>query len=518
MPTLFRTNNDNHEEFKNNLLPDQPSIISSPTDGNQQNIVNSADNQTQQKKKKRFSIGKFISIVLILASLATITGGAYFGFTALSASGDIFGGGNSSFLDQLGQLGGALNPLKSRTPLKGEEEGRTNVLMIGKDSAAGLTDTIIIASYYHKEKKVVTLNIPRDFYVFDGVGSYKINAVAAFAEGRKTAGFSEVGGEEFLANFLAKEFGIPIHYWVSVNFAGFKSVIDQLGGIDVDVDIPFTDCEYPTDNYSGYIRPCPSFKQGTQKMDGTKALIYSRSRHGDNGQGSDFERGRRQQQIIQSVIATIKTQNLAINASKINAYLDILGKNMKTSVKLDEMLSAYEIFKGINIDEIKNNFVRVTWATGNGLLCASTTEDGAYIISYCGGAIAGRSGNSAARNKAKAFVQDILVQAQSNQLFEAPLVVLGNQSNDTLKAAGAMEKSGFLNLYSNNSWNKITAANRSSTEITEICFKDDKLKSLFDGLDAKPDFTFTVKDSCPAEWVLPTFQKDAKIIVWVSSK
>jgi len=232
--------------------------------------------------------------------------------------------------------------------------------MIGKDSAAGLTDTIIIASYYHKEKKVVTLNIPRDFYVFDGVGSYKINAVAAFAEGRKTAGFSEIGGEEFLANFLAKEFGIPIHYWVSVNFAGFKSVIDQLGGIDVDVDIPFTDCEYPTDNYSGYIRPCPSFKQGTQKMDGTKALIYSRSRHGDNGQGSDFERGRRQQQIIQSVIATIKTQNLAINASKINAYLDILGKNMKTSVKLDEMLSAYEIFKNINIDEIRNNFIRVT--------------------------------------------------------------------------------------------------------------------------------------------------------------
>jgi hypothetical protein len=105
------------------------------------------------------------------------------------------------------------------------------------------------------------------------------------------------------------------------------------------------------------------------------------------------------------------------------------------------------------------------------LLCASTTEDGAYIISYCGGALAGRTGNSAARNKAKAFVQDILVQAQSNQLFEAPLVVLGNQSNDTLKAAGAMEKSGFLNLYSNNSWNKITAANRSSTEISEICFK-----------------------------------------------
>ena len=527
MPTIFKksdessdkfTNNSN-KEFHNNLLPQDESIIDV-------NSVNAAEIQAQEstnllrakKNKKRFSFRRAISLILIFASLALIAGGAYFGLTTLNATNDVFGGGNSgNFLEQLGQLGGALNPLKNRTPVKGEAEGRTNVLLIGRDSVAGLTDTIIIASYYHKEKKVVTLNIPRDFYVSDGFGSYKINAVAAYAEGRKTAGFSEIGGEEFLANFLSKEFEIPIHYWASVNFEGFKAVIDQLGGVEVDVDVAFTDCNYPTDNYSGYLSPCPTFKAGKQAMNGKTALIYSRSRYGNNGQGSDFERGRRQQQIIQAVVTKVKSENLAINASKINAYIDILGKNMKTSVKLDELLSAYEIFKNINLDEIKTNFIRVTWATGNGFLCVGGSDDGAYIITYCGGAVAGRKAVSTVRNKAKAFVQDILVQAQSSELFEAPVAILGNQSNDTLKSAAAVEKAGFSNFYSNNNWNKIKAATVKSTEKTELCFADDKIKTLFNGLDKKPDFKYTVLDTCPATWVLPTAQQSSKIIIWTSS-
>ncbi len=518
MPTIFKKTDDTTERFHNNLLPEDNITAESvvvPT--NSQEVEKVETNHFKTPKKKRFGFRKMISLILILASLSLIAGGTYFGFTTLSATSDIFGGGSTSFLDQLGQLGGALNPLKTRTPLKGEEEGRTNVLMIGKDSVAGLTDTIIIASYYHKEKKVVTLNIPRDFYIYDGFGSYKINGAAAYAEGRKTAGYSDVGGEQFLSDFLGKEFGIQMHYWVSINFEGFKAVIEQLGGVEVDVDQPFTDCNYPTDNYSGYVRPCPTFTKGINKMDARTSLIYARSRYGNNGQGSDFERGRRQQQIIQAVITKIKAENLAVNASKINAYLDILGKNMKTSVKLDEMLSAYEIFKNVNIDEIKNNFIRVTWATGNGILCVGDSDDGAYIITYCGGAIAGRNTTSAARNKAKSFVQDILVQTQSTQLFEAPVAILGNQSNDTVKAATALEKTGFSNLYSNNSWSRIKSATAKSTEKTEICIKDEKIKTLFNGLDKKPDFTYTILDVCPAEWVLPTAQTDVKIIIWVSS-
>ena len=52
MPTLFRTNNDNHEEFKNNLLPDKPTVISSPGNEYNQNLSNSAENQNQPKKEK----------------------------------------------------------------------------------------------------------------------------------------------------------------------------------------------------------------------------------------------------------------------------------------------------------------------------------------------------------------------------------------------------------------------------------------------------------------------------------
>jgi LCP family protein required for cell wall assembly len=514
MPTNLKIKSPNDENpFQNSLLnsANKPDVIdaeakSVPSTQPEPQAVESTSDQSaaQPKPKRKFSLGKTISLLLIIISVGLLGAGAYLGYNVLALSGRSLGQGDSTDLfGQLGQLAGALNPTK-RVELKGEKEGRTNFLLLGKDkTGSGLTDTIMIVSYYYKEKKVATINIPRDFYVYDGYGSYKINSVYPFAESR-----SPGKGEQFLVDFLSKEFGTPIHYWASINFQGFRQVIDAIGGIDVNVDTYLQDCLYPTDNFQ-YLRPCPTFQVGTQKMDGARALIYARSRETT----SDFDRSRRQSIVIQSAAQKVKEQGLVENAGKIQAYLEIAGQNFRTSLRLDEMSALAQIFKDF---DPKSNYYVGNWATGNGFLCPGDSADGAYIIWYCGGSIAGRGGNSKSKQLAVDYIKNLLQKTQSTVLYDASVVVLGNQSTETTKTFNDLNQLGYTNVRINNAYAKIPKATQSSVESVKIYLKDPSLKSLFEGQEPKPSFEYTLSDQIPSEVTLPTNFEDAKIVVWVS--
>ncbi|MEI6729248.1 MAG: LCP family protein [bacterium] len=370
-------------------------------------------------KRKKFPFAKIISAILILVSLSLLGFGSYFGLKVYNTASNVIvnDGANSECKNLL-----SLSCLNLQTPftqkkelkLKGQEEGRTNILIIGADSAAGLSDTMILLSYFWNEKKVVTLNIPRDTYVnttFQGDGgtyriNEKLNALFPYAE---NASDKPGNGSVALAAFISTEFNIPIHYWIMTNFRAFKDVVNELGGVDVNVDKAFTDCTYPTDGYTGYIRPCPSFKVGPEKMDGTRALIYARSRH-SLGDPLDFARSRRQSILIQSVAKTAKSKGIFGNINNIYAYLKIIGDNVKTNIQLNEMLVAYKESESFDFD---NGFLRVIWQEGNGILCRGKGE--AYTLIYCGGQVPGTSGNSFAKQKAVNSVQNLLSLGQPSQ-------------------------------------------------------------------------------------------------------
>lgn len=508
MPSLFgfKKKSDSHNEeqgFENRLLHSAEVVDVHPALSRDSLIE---EITSPKKKKRKVSFGKIISLLLIVTALVSGTA-AIITYSALSNTTSFLGqgDGDQDLFGQIGQIGNILNFTK-RTELKGEKEGRTNVLLIGKDATgAGLTDTIMIASYYYKEKKIVTVNIPRDFYVSDGFGSYKINSVYPFAEGRKSG-----SGEAFLADFLSKEFGIPIHYWASINFNALKQVVDTIGGIEVNVDKDLVDCLYPTDNYSGYIRPCPSFKAGKQQMDGRTALIYSRSRETT----SDFDRSRRQSIVVQAILEKIKSQNMFDNATKINSYLGVLRENFRTSLKLDELVAFGQLLN--DMPSLSDSFLRVVWDTSNGFLCSSTTQDGAYIITYCGGAIAGRKSVSRARSTAQNVVQNLLQSAQSSELFDSNAVFVGNLSDDTQKAFNEFDKLGFTNIRINNTYPLIDKATAKSVEKISIYIPNDKLRSLFEELSTKPNIDYSLKSTLPEDKKLPPAFKEADIIVWVS--
>jgi LCP family protein required for cell wall assembly len=181
------------------------------------------------------------------------------------------------------------------TGLAGESDDRINVLLLGMGGLGHdgpyLTDTIIMASIRPSTKQVAMISIPRDLWVsIAGHGSSKINHANSYGETER----HDWGGA-YTAQVIKDNFGIDIHYYLRVDFAAFEEIVDEVGGIRVNVERGFTDPEYPTNDYGVQM---VSFAKGVQTMSGSRALIYARSRHGNNGEGSDFARAKRQQKNV----------------------------------------------------------------------------------------------------------------------------------------------------------------------------------------------------------------------------
>ena len=170
------------------------------------------------------------------------------------------------------------------------------LLLLGTDQREGETgpsrsDTMILAMFDPRAKHVAMLSIPRDLWVaIPGEGESRINT--AFFRGQ--AYDVDNGGPGLAALTVEYNFGVPIDYWATIDFAGFERIIDALGGVTIDVPNEIVDYEYPDANYGVMTI---SFPAGEQVMDGEAALQYARTRHGS----SDFERARRQQQIIAAI-------------------------------------------------------------------------------------------------------------------------------------------------------------------------------------------------------------------------
>ena len=310
--------------------------------------------------------------------------------------------------------------------LQGQTEGRTNMIVMGMTKDGLRTDSIMLGSYYFTEKKFVTVNIPRDLYVNDGFEYAKMGEVYAYAKARqpKTPTYPDT----FLASLVSKEYGIPINYWVKFNMQGEVQLVDALGGVDLTVPDTFTDYEYPTWDYSGYIRPAPHFTAGPQHMDGATALIFSRSRHSlDSSEGTDFARSKRQQIVLQAVMDKVKAMGILGNLGDISKYLNILGQNVETNLNTDEMVAMAKLFKSIDTSQ---DYVKGNWSTSNGFLCSSTSQVGAYITLYgvpgsCGVA-AGTTTSSKYHQMAIYYIQNLLTSAPLTSAdFVAASNVLG---------------------------------------------------------------------------------------------
>jgi LCP family protein required for cell wall assembly len=257
-------------------------------------------------------------------------------------------------------------------PLDGEKEGRINILLMGAagqhNPGGNLTDTIMIMSIDSNNKKVALLSIPRDFYV--NIPDLSADNPASTAGGPGTQNFTKINslyqiglkngnGAELIKQAIEKITNIKIHYYLTVDFDGFKKIIDDIGGINVMVEKDIYDPRYPGPNYS---YETFAISKGFHTLDGSTALKYVRERHND-AEG-DFGRAKRQQQVIQSVKNKLFSMETVFNLTRLNDVLSTLGDNIKTNITFENIDSFIKLSKQIDTQNI-TNVVLDAWKPGS---------------------------------------------------------------------------------------------------------------------------------------------------------
>ncbi|OGO04545.1 MAG: hypothetical protein A2Y73_04900 [Chloroflexi bacterium RBG_13_56_8] len=223
---------------------------------------------------------------------------------------------------------------------------RVNILLLGidrreNDSGPWRTDTMILASIDPSTNSAALLSIPRDLWVtIPGFGENRINAAHYLGDKHGYPG----GGVALAKKTVWYALGVPVHYYVRIDFTGFERLIDTIGGVTIDVEKPIHDETYPDNNYGTMVVDIPA---GIQHMDGKTALQYARSRHGTG----DYDRMARQQAVI--LAARDKVLSLDIPLSQIPDMIDLAGSSVQTDLNIEELIALMEIGKRVDRSGIR---------------------------------------------------------------------------------------------------------------------------------------------------------------------
>ena len=230
--------------------------------------------------------------------------------------------------------------------MRGKRNLNILVLGMGGEGHDGpyLTDTMLLVSINKSDKKLAITSIPRDLLVDTSrFGKQKINALDSYAEVEKSG-----SGGKYTRGVLEELLQVPIDYYARVDFNGFEKIIDAVGGVEINVQNSFSDPLYPRISAPA-LTTTVTFEKGLQHMDGKTALIYARSRHGNNGEGSDFARSRRQQQIILALKNKVLTSEILFSPSKLKNLAQSLKEYLDTDINVWETVQLVKTYTNLNI-------------------------------------------------------------------------------------------------------------------------------------------------------------------------
>ncbi len=294
------------------------------------------------------------------------------------------------FISSISTSSSVVSYIMSGTSLDSAEK-RINILLLGmaggKHDGARLTDTILVASYNLKNNKLHLISIPRDLWIPET--RTKVNAL--YQKGLE-AGDGLTLSKTVIGNIV----GLPIQYAFRIDFGGFVKAIDVLGGVEVEVERTFDDYVYPIAGMEddlcdlveeereltseqalelgvepgkrkvfvmpdGKIVPPKEleedkgakyfncryehlhFEKGVMQMDGELALKFVRSRHGTNGEGSDFARSARQEKVIQSIRNKILSLETLTNFQKMSDLVQDLQSSLDTDISIKDAIEFFKI-------------------------------------------------------------------------------------------------------------------------------------------------------------------------------
>lgn len=277
---------------------------------------------------------------------------------------------------------------KSKTLKKNITANKTltepfTVLVLGVDSdskslakSSSLNgDTIMLITFNPNTMNATILSIPRDTYVpiacYKNKAKNKINAAA-------------YGGTDCMINTVTNLTGIKIDYWVKINFQGVVSLVDAIGGIDIDV--PYAFCEQNSKRQWG--NDTIYVEKGRQNLNGEQALAFARNRHPwplycgkkySNYTSNDFIRGQNQQQILNSIMNKLKNIR---SLSQMYDLLEVAGDNLDTNIDKSTMITGFDTFKNLLLNSKNINSEDFVGTQRLYLSGYDKTMDGIYYYMY----------------------------------------------------------------------------------------------------------------------------------------
>lgn len=220
------------------------------------------------------------------------------------------------------------------------------ILLVGSDknesvSDTSRADTIIVAAVDFNLNELFFLSIPRDSYMpIPGYGPDKINHAYAY------------GGIELLSQSLRDYLAIPIDYYALIDFGGFETLVDALGGVEIEVDKRMY---YQT--YDALI----DIEAGWQRLDGEQALQYVRYRCDALG---DITRVSRQQLLLKAIFREFTADNVYL---KLPQLLSALNLALETDLSYPDMLSLMLFSKDIDPDLVESATLSGDFMTLDGI-------------------------------------------------------------------------------------------------------------------------------------------------------
>jgi LCP family protein required for cell wall assembly len=241
---------------------------------------------------------------------------------------------------------------------------RLNILVLGIDTRDGdrttqNTDTMIVVSLDPLNKTAAMLSIPRDVYI-NKPGTFQGKINAAFA----------LGGPDLVRRLTNDLLGIRIHSYALVNFDAFNRIVNDVGGVIVDVKRPVRDEFYPTVDY-GVERV--DIAPGPQLMFGDTALKYARSRHDSN----DYSRAKRQQDVL-SALRVKLSQPQALRM--LPSLMDGVGTTVETDFDPSNVLPLAATATGIESGNITSDVLYPCGGDYPHCELTSDSEGGFFLV------------------------------------------------------------------------------------------------------------------------------------------
>lgn len=260
---------------------------------------------------------------------------------------------------------GAATAVPTPVPPFEKPESVTTILLLGNDVSTvrgGRTDSIVLVAIDAETETATMLSFPRDLYVaIPGWRMDRINQALPHGHGAGYPG----GGGGLVKDTILYNFGLTVDYYVRIGFDGFVQAVDALDGIEVAVSCPVNDWRLKSSELDPQVEEnWEEFELGPGVfwMDGDLALWYVRSRRSS----SDFERGRRQQQVLRAILHRgLEIEMVAQAPSLWQAYRD----SVETDLTLRAMLRLVALAPAVRDNGIQHLYLAEAvrpWTTPGG--------------------------------------------------------------------------------------------------------------------------------------------------------